>query len=98
MLSLVKISILKFFQQPKNNILIKLFTTAHVVENIVDGSPADKAGLQDDDRVIRVGKQNVEKLTHQQLVQVLRKSGNQVTLLVVDKITYHHFRAMLVFC
>ena len=67
-----------------------------MVENIIEGSPADKAGLKDDDRVIRVGKNNVEKLTHPQVVQVLRKSGNQVTMLVVDKVTYHHYRAMFV--
>jgi len=66
---------------------------AHVIEKVVEKGPADLAGIKDDDRIIKVNKTNVEKMTHQQLVAFIRKCGNKLTLLVCDVATYHHYKS-----
>ncbi|KAM5272664.1 Na(+)/H(+) exchange regulatory cofactor NHE-RF1 isoform 2-T2 [Ctenodactylus gundi] len=48
------------------------------------GSPAEKAGLLAGDRLVGVNGENVEKETHQQVVNRIRASLNAVRLLVVD--------------
>jgi len=65
---------------------------AHIIEKITPGGVADVAGMRDDDRLVRVNKTNVEKLDHKQLVALIKKSGNTLTLMVVDAATYHHYK------
>ncbi|XP_006869661.1 PREDICTED: Na(+)/H(+) exchange regulatory cofactor NHE-RF1 [Chrysochloris asiatica] len=48
------------------------------------GSPAEKAGLLAGDRLVEVNGENVEKETHQQVVNRIRSALNSVRLLVVD--------------
>ncbi|XP_004374224.1 Na(+)/H(+) exchange regulatory cofactor NHE-RF1 isoform X2 [Trichechus manatus latirostris] len=48
------------------------------------GSPAEKSGLLAGDRLVEVNGENVEKETHQQVVNRIRASLNAVRLLVVD--------------
>lgn len=59
-----------------------------MVRVIEKGSPAEKAGLQDGDRVLRINGVFVDKEEHMQVVDLVRKSGNAVTLLVLDGNSY----------
>ncbi|XP_061264781.1 Na(+)/H(+) exchange regulatory cofactor NHE-RF3 isoform X2 [Bos javanicus] len=63
-------------------------TDGHLVRVIEKGSPAEKAGLQDGDRVLRINGVFVDKEEHMQVVDLVRKSGNSVTLLVLDGDSY----------
>uniref|UniRef100_A0A5F9CIQ4 PDZ domain-containing protein n=1 Tax=Oryctolagus cuniculus TaxID=9986 RepID=A0A5F9CIQ4_RABIT len=63
-------------------------TEGHLVRVIEKGSPAEKAGLQDGDRVLRINGVFVDKEEHMQVVDLVRKSGNAVTLLVLDGNSY----------
>nr|XP_058904106.1 Na(+)/H(+) exchange regulatory cofactor NHE-RF3 isoform X2 [Kogia breviceps] len=63
-------------------------TDGHLVRVVEKGSPAEKAGLQDGDRVLRINGVFVDKKEHTQVVDLVRKSGNSVTLLVLDGDSY----------
>ncbi|XP_006861755.1 PREDICTED: Na(+)/H(+) exchange regulatory cofactor NHE-RF3 [Chrysochloris asiatica] len=63
-------------------------TDGHLVRVIEKGSPAEKAGLQDGDRVLRINGVFVDKEEHMQVVDLVRNSGNSVTLLVLDGNSY----------
>lgn len=63
-------------------------TDGHLVRVIEEGSPAEKAGLLDGDRVLGINGVFVDKEEHAQVVELVRKSGNSVTLLVLDGDSY----------
>ncbi|KAM8812343.1 Na(+)/H(+) exchange regulatory cofactor NHE-RF3 [Rhynchonycteris naso] len=63
-------------------------TDGHLVRVVEKGSPAERAGLQDGDRVLRINGVFVDKEEHMQVVDLVRKSGNSVTLLVLDGDSY----------
>eukprot|EP00070_Physeter_catodon_P013650 XP_007130849.1 Na(+)/H(+) exchange regulatory cofactor NHE-RF3 isoform X3 [Physeter catodon] len=63
-------------------------TDGHLVRVVEKCSPAEKAGLQDGDRVLRINGVFVDKKEHTQVVDLVRKSGNSVTLLVLDGDSY----------
>ncbi|XP_057901139.1 Na(+)/H(+) exchange regulatory cofactor NHE-RF3 [Melospiza georgiana] len=63
-------------------------TAGHIIRNVERGSPADSAGLQDGDRVLRVNGAFVDKQEHAQVVEMVRNSGNSVVLLVLDDASY----------
>ncbi|XP_011806659.1 PREDICTED: Na(+)/H(+) exchange regulatory cofactor NHE-RF3 isoform X2 [Colobus angolensis palliatus] len=63
-------------------------TEGHLVRVVEKGSPAEKAGLQDGDRVLRINGVFVDKEEHTQVVDLVRRSGNSVTLLVLDGDSY----------
>lgn len=63
-------------------------TDGHLVRVIEKGSPAEKAGLLDGDRVLRINGVFVDKEEHAQVVDLVRRSGNSVTLLVLDGDSY----------
>uniref|UniRef100_A0ACB8EKK9 Uncharacterized protein n=1 Tax=Sphaerodactylus townsendi TaxID=933632 RepID=A0ACB8EKK9_9SAUR len=50
-------------------------------------SPAEKSGLRAGDRLVEVNGENVEKESHQQVVNRIRNSPGSVRLLVVDATT-----------
>ncbi|XP_038674801.1 LOW QUALITY PROTEIN: Na(+)/H(+) exchange regulatory cofactor NHE-RF3 [Scyliorhinus canicula] len=60
----------------------------HLIRSVVTGGPADKVGLRDGDRVIRVDTVFVDREEHQQVVELIKRSGNSVTLLVLDDVSY----------
>uniref|UniRef100_A0A671FWF5 PDZ domain containing 1 n=1 Tax=Rhinolophus ferrumequinum TaxID=59479 RepID=A0A671FWF5_RHIFE len=60
----------------------------HLVRMVEKGSPAEKTGLRDGDRVLRINGVFVDKEEHMQVVELIRKSGNSVTLLVLDGDSY----------
>uniref|UniRef100_H3AC36 PDZ domain containing 1 n=1 Tax=Latimeria chalumnae TaxID=7897 RepID=H3AC36_LATCH len=59
----------------------------HYIKEIDAGSPAEKVGLQDDDRLVAVNGDGVDSLDHEAVVEKIRKCGDKTTFLVVDKET-----------
>ena len=51
------------------------------------GGPADRAGLKDGDRIIKINGKNVENKSHQQIVSMIKASvpKNEITLDVVGE-------------
>ncbi|KFQ13143.1 Na(+)/H(+) exchange regulatory cofactor NHE-RF3, partial [Leptosomus discolor] len=60
----------------------------HLIRNVEKNSPAEKAGLKDGDRVLRVNDVLVDKEEHAQVVEIIKNSGNSVVLLVLDDASY----------
>ncbi|XP_062865846.1 LOW QUALITY PROTEIN: nascent polypeptide-associated complex subunit alpha, muscle-specific form [Trichomycterus rosablanca] len=60
---------------------------AQVIRKIEAGSPAELAGLRSGDRVVEVNGENVEKDSHQQVVQKITEVDSRTRLLVVDQET-----------
>ncbi|XP_062288086.1 Na(+)/H(+) exchange regulatory cofactor NHE-RF3 [Scomber scombrus] len=61
--------------------------TGHLIRDIDRGSPAERAGLKDMDRLVAVDGKEVDGCSHDQVVDRIRQSGNKCCLLVVDKDT-----------
>ncbi|KAK9537753.1 hypothetical protein VZT92_005337 [Zoarces viviparus] len=61
--------------------------TGHFIKDVDRGSPADKAGVKEMDRLVAVDGKEVDRCSHQQVVDKIRQSGNKCFLLVVDKDT-----------
>ncbi|XP_010119425.1 PREDICTED: Na(+)/H(+) exchange regulatory cofactor NHE-RF3-like, partial [Chlamydotis macqueenii] len=63
-------------------------TAGHLIRNVEKSSPAEKAGLKDGDRVLRVNGVFVDNEEHAQVVEIVKNSGNSVVLLVLDDASY----------
>ncbi|KAK1329474.1 hypothetical protein QTO34_011664 [Cnephaeus nilssonii] len=63
-------------------------TDGHLVRVVEKGSPAERAGLRDGDRVLRINGVFVDQEEHKQVVDLVRQSGNSVTFLVLDGDSY----------
>uniref|UniRef100_A0A8B9ZJR6 PDZ domain containing 1 n=1 Tax=Anas platyrhynchos TaxID=8839 RepID=A0A8B9ZJR6_ANAPL len=63
-------------------------TAGHLIRNVEKNSPAEKAGLKDGDRVLRVNGMFVDKEEHTQVVEIVKNSGKSVVLLVLDEASY----------
>ncbi|NXM71414.1 NHRF3 protein, partial [Serilophus lunatus] len=63
-------------------------TAGHIIRSVEHNSPAEKAGLKDGDRVLRVNGVFVDKEEHTQVVEIVRSSGNSVVLVVLDDASY----------
>ncbi|NXW45728.1 NHRF3 protein, partial [Nyctiprogne leucopyga] len=63
-------------------------TAGHLIRNVEKNSPAEKAGLKDGDRVLRVNGVFVDKKEHAQVVEIVKNSGNSVVFLVLDDASY----------
>ncbi|XP_018101352.2 Na(+)/H(+) exchange regulatory cofactor NHE-RF3 isoform X1 [Xenopus laevis] len=59
----------------------------HFIMEIDSGSPAQKAKLQDYDRIVAVNGECVEGTEHEEVVKAIQKGGDKTTLLIVDKKT-----------
>ncbi|XP_028993634.1 Na(+)/H(+) exchange regulatory cofactor NHE-RF3 [Betta splendens] len=59
----------------------------HFIKDVDRGSPAERAGLKEMDRLVAVDGKDVENCSHEQVVERFRQSGAQCRLLVVDKDT-----------
>ncbi|KAA8588040.1 hypothetical protein FQN60_001234 [Etheostoma spectabile] len=59
----------------------------HFIKDIDRGSPAEKAGLKEMDRLVSVNGKEVDSCSHEQVVEKIRLSGNKCCLLVVNKET-----------
>uniref|UniRef100_A0A673GLH5 Na(+)/H(+) exchange regulatory cofactor NHE-RF2-like n=1 Tax=Sinocyclocheilus rhinocerous TaxID=307959 RepID=A0A673GLH5_9TELE len=60
------------------------------------GSPADRAGLKPQDRLIEVNGVNIESMRHAEVVAFIKNGGNETRLLVVDPDTDEHFKKMAI--
>ncbi|KAF7658883.1 hypothetical protein LDENG_00005640 [Lucifuga dentata] len=63
------------------------------IKQVVPGGAADRAGLEDEDVVMEVNGVNVEKSTHEEVVELIRNSGNSLVMLVAQKSIYEQLRA-----
>ncbi|XP_003742500.1 Na(+)/H(+) exchange regulatory cofactor NHE-RF1 [Galendromus occidentalis] len=55
-------------------------------------SPAETAGIRQNDKIIEVNGENVEKLPHREIVERIKTVPNETTLLVVDEAANKYFR------
>lgn len=62
-------------------------TAGHFIRDVDRGSPAERAGVKEMDRVVAVDGKEVDSCSHEQVVDRIRQSGNKCCLLVVDKET-----------
>uniref|UniRef100_A0A3B3CGQ2 non-specific serine/threonine protein kinase n=1 Tax=Oryzias melastigma TaxID=30732 RepID=A0A3B3CGQ2_ORYME len=57
-----------------------IYTVHHMVCSVEDGSPAHEAGVRTGDLITHVNGESVQGLLHTEVVELLLKSGNKVTL------------------
>ncbi|XP_028842311.1 Na(+)/H(+) exchange regulatory cofactor NHE-RF2 isoform X2 [Denticeps clupeoides] len=62
------------------------------IRSLDPGSPADRAGLRPQDRLIEVNGVNIESMRHAEVVAFIKSGGNETRLLVVDPDTDEHFK------
>ncbi|XP_062894658.1 Na(+)/H(+) exchange regulatory cofactor NHE-RF3-like isoform X1 [Mobula hypostoma] len=60
----------------------------HIIRQVEPGSYAQLAGLYDADRVLEINGEFVDNMEHSKVVSKIKRSGNQVTFLVVDGAAY----------
>ncbi|KAG7258877.1 hypothetical protein CRUP_018564, partial [Coryphaenoides rupestris] len=63
------------------------------IKQVVRGGVAHRAGLEDGDIVVEVNSVNVENSTHEQVVDLIRRSGSSLELLVARKSMYDKLKA-----
>lgn len=54
---------------------------------------ADRAGLEDEDMVVEVNGVNVEQSSHEEVVEMIRNSGNSLEMLVAKRSVYDQLKA-----
>ncbi|MBN3286498.1 NHRF2 protein, partial [Polyodon spathula] len=64
------------------------------IRSVDTGSPADKAGLKTQDRLIEVNGVNIEELKHSEVVAFIKSSGEEARLLVVDQEADEYFKKL----
>ncbi|XP_029914037.1 Na(+)/H(+) exchange regulatory cofactor NHE-RF2 [Myripristis murdjan] len=64
------------------------------IRSLDRGSPADRAGLRPQDRLIEVNGVNIEGMRHTEVVAFIKDGGDETTLLVVDPETDEQFKKM----
>ncbi|XP_071768425.2 Na(+)/H(+) exchange regulatory cofactor NHE-RF2 [Centroberyx gerrardi] len=64
------------------------------IRSLDRGSPADRAGLRPQDRLIEVNGVNIEGMRHAEVVAFIKNGGDETRLLVVDPHTDEHFKRM----
>merc|ERR1740129_2436605 len=62
------------------------------IDTVYEGSPAEKAGLKDGDKIIEVNGHNLSQENHHQVVERVREVPEQTRLLVVDQECDRYFR------
>lgn len=60
---------------------------------MVKGGAADRAGLEDYDIVVEVDGRNVEQSRHEEVVEMIRRSGSSLEMLVARKSVYDQLKA-----
>ncbi|XP_051895672.1 NHERF family PDZ scaffold protein 4b [Pristis pectinata] len=59
-------------------------TFGQYLSEVDAGSPAEKCGMQEGDRLLSVNGENIEGLDHDAVVKKVRQGGNQTTLVVIS--------------
>lgn len=64
--------------------LILFSVSGHYIGEIDKGSPAERAGLKNMDRLVAVNGQEINNCRHEQVVEKISQQGNKCSLLVLD--------------
>ncbi|XP_029303777.1 NHERF family PDZ scaffold protein 4b [Cottoperca gobio] len=59
--------------------------TSHVLREMGSGSPAERAGMQDGELLMEVNGESVESLKHEEIVDKVRRSGQQMSLTTITR-------------
>lgn len=62
------------------------------IKPVVPGSVAHNAGLSNNDRLVEVNGENIEGLSHEQVVEKIKKAGSSLMFLVVDAKTDEYYK------
>jgi len=59
-----------------------------VITSLTKGGPADRAGVQDGDRLIEINGENVESKTHNEVVEIIREHipKNEITFKLISEV------------
>ncbi|XP_077422600.1 Na(+)/H(+) exchange regulatory cofactor NHE-RF4-like isoform X2 [Vanacampus margaritifer] len=68
--------------------------TVHVLREVDQGSPGKKAGMEDGDLLLAVNGEPVEFMEHDDIVKMVRKSGERVSLTAISLPGRHLFREL----
>ncbi|XP_008105893.1 Na(+)/H(+) exchange regulatory cofactor NHE-RF3 [Anolis carolinensis] len=69
---------------------IEKYKMGHLIRNVEKDSPAEKAGLRDGDRVLRINGVFVDKEDHGKVADLVRTSADDVVLFVLDEESYEN--------
>ncbi|XP_070798773.1 Na(+)/H(+) exchange regulatory cofactor NHE-RF3 [Pituophis catenifer annectens] len=67
---------------------IERFKTGHLIRNVEKDSPAEKAGLKDGDRILKINGMFIDKEDHGKVADLIRKSAIPILFLVLDDHSY----------
>lgn len=62
------------------------------IKRVLPGSVAHNAGLSNDDRLVELNGENIEGLSHSQVVEKMKKAGSSLMFLVVDAKTDEYYK------
>lgn len=62
------------------------------IKLVTPGGVAQNAGLSVNDRLVEINGQNIEGLSHTQVVDMIKEAGNSLMLLVVDEKTDEYYK------
>ncbi|KAL5112086.1 Na H exchange regulatory cofactor NHE-RF3 [Taenia crassiceps] len=65
--------------------------TGQYIDEVREGSLADLAGLKNGDFVVEVNGENILSCSHPEVVELIKKKGDEVCLLVLDSTARRHY-------
>jgi predicted metalloprotease with PDZ domain len=80
------------FQRYGFDLLTKRDRKGQFICQIYANSPVEAGGLKYGDRIIEVNGDNVEDDSHEQVIQRIKAGGDQLRMLVLDKVADEYYR------